>query len=273
MDWWQILEIASDCIAIALVLRLLSLRLHTVYRVFCLLLIVEVALSLIALWIYFAHPSGVNYGVVWLSFLPIGWILYLASAYTLLSALLTHLPGILRFSRRVLHVSFLIAALIGVATARPEFLAHEQTVGTTSLLSSMIAAGLVGERIFAMVAALVLIATLAFILWFPVQMPRNLAIFSVGFIVYFAVRTTLLVVYSFWPGLNLNILNAGLLSDGTVCLLFLLVFTNQAGEEAPARMGHSWNAAEQQRLIGQLEAMNAALLRAARRDTQPSKVM
>lgn len=265
MDWSRTAEIASDCVAIALVLRLLTLRLHRVYRIFCLFLILEVILSGVSLWIHVAHPKGVNYGVVWLSFTPIGWILYIAMVYTLLSALLTKLPGILKFSRRVLHLSFLAAVVIGLATARPEFLAHEQTVGHIDRLNRLLAAGFVGERIFSMVAALALIATLAFILWFPVQMPRNLAVFSVGFIIYFVAKASLLVVYSFWPGLNLSALNVATLFVIAACLLYFLIFINKSGEEAPARIGHSWNTAQQERLIGQLEAMNAALLRAARR--------
>lgn len=265
MEWSRTAEIASDCVAIALVLRLLTLQLHRVYSLFCLFLIFEVALSGVALWIHTADPAGVNYGVVWLSTAPVGWVLYIAMVYTLLTALLTKLPGILRFSRRVLHLSFLAALVIGIATARPEFLAHEKTVGHIDFLNRLLAAGFVGERIFSMVAALALIATLAFILWFPVQMPRNLAVFSVGFIIYFAARTVYLVVYSFWPGLNINLINIVQLSIATFCLLYFLIFINKAGEEAPARIGHSWNAAQQERLIGQLEAMNAALLRAARR--------
>lgn len=264
MDWPHIAEIASDAIAIVLVLRLLNLRLHRVYRVFCVFLIFEVATSGVVLWFHF-NPPQLDYRVAWLSFAPIGWILYLAMTYTLLNALLTKFPGILRFSRRVLHVSFIAAAVIGILTARSGFLAYEHNVGIFQPIDRLVAVGVVGERIFSMVAALALIATLAFILWFPVQMPRNLAVFSVGFVIYFAARTSLLVVYSFWSGLNNNVLNVAQLSVISVCLLYFLIFINKAGEEAPARLGHSWNSAEQQRLIGQLEAMNAALVRSARR--------
>lgn len=264
MDWPHLAEAVSDCIALVLALRLLALKLHTVYRVFCLFLIFEVAASGVALWIQLANPHAVDYRIVWLGFAPVGWILYVALIYTLLKALLEKFPGILNFSRKVLHFSFAAAAVIGVATAYPEFLAQERTVGPVQTLGRLVEAGMVGERIFSMVVALALIATLAFILWFPVRMPRNLAVFSVGFIVYFVAKTSLLLVYSFWPGLDLAVLNAATLLTISFCLLYFLIFINKAGEEIPARLGHAWNAAEQQRLIAQLEAMNAALLRAGR---------
>ncbi|HEX7360983.1 MAG TPA: hypothetical protein VF283_10875 [Bryobacteraceae bacterium] len=266
MDWSHIAEIASDALTLGLIFRLLSLRLQSAYRVFCVLLLFEVVTSGIALWLHFAHLVQVNYRIVWLSFAPVGWILYLATVYALLNALLKKFPGILRFSRTVLHISFLVAALIGVLTARPEFVAYERTVpGSTGSLNHLVAAGFVGERIFSMVAALAILVTLAFILWFPVQLPRNLTVFSLGLVVYFGARASLILAYSFFSSVNLNAVNMSVMFILTACLLYFLIFINKAGEEAPVRIGHSWNAAEQQRLIGQLEAMNAALLRSARR--------
>lgn len=265
MDWSHIAEIVSDVLTIALITRLLSLGLHSVYRVFSLLLLFEVVTSGIVLWFHFDPPKSLPYEALWLGFAPIGWILYLATAYALLAALLKKFPGILRFSRRILHVSFLVAALIGILTARPEFFAHERTLDTVRPLDRLLAAGLVGERIFSMVAALAILATLAFILWFPVRLPRNLTVFSVGLAVYFVTRASFLLAYSFLPQVSLALLNTTVLFILTACLLYFIVFINKAGEEAPVRIGHSWNAAEQQRLIGQLEAMNAALLRSARR--------
>lgn len=265
MDWPHTAEIVSDVLTVVLIVRLLGLRLHSVYRVFCILLLFEFVTSGVVLWFHFNPPQRLDYRVVWLCFTPIGWILYLATAYALLNALLKKFPGILRFSRRVLHVSFVLAALIGVLTARSEFVAYEHTVvSATGSLNHLVAAGLVGERIFSMVAALAILATLALILWFPVQLPRNLTVFSVGLAVYFAARASLLLAQSFFPSVNWDVFNTSALFILTACLVYFLIFINKAGEEAPVRIGHSWNAAEQQRLIGQLEAMNAALLRTAR---------
>jgi hypothetical protein len=51
----------------------------------------------------------------------------------------------------------------------------------------------------------------------------------------------------------------------TACLLVWLVYLDRRGEQRKIRPGHSWRRADQERLIGQLEAINAALVRSARR--------
>lgn len=90
--------------------------------------------------------------------------------------------------------------------------------------------------------------------------------FSIGLVIYFAARTGLLIVYSFWREANANLVNVGTFVVLSACLLYWLIFINRAGEEAPARIGHSWGTeVQQQRVMAQLEAMNATLLRAARR--------
>jgi hypothetical protein len=264
MDWPHIAEVVSDALAVAVVYHLLRLRLHRVYKLFCIFLAYELIPSALAFWIYFAHPRGVEYRVVWLLFEPLGLVLSLAMVYIVVSALLATLPGVRKFARGLLNVTFLAAVILGAVTARPEFLsvAHR---GLRDRIASLVVGATVADRVISSVALLILAAALLFILWFPVEMPRNLSVFSIGFLVYFGARTSLLIAYSFGAHVNFDLLNILVLLVFSACLLYWLIFINKAGEEAPARMGHSWNAVEQQRLIAQLEAMNATLLRAARR--------
>ncbi|SRR5579875_205741 len=264
MDWPQIAEAVSDGLEVAIIVRLLSLGLHRVYRVFCIFLVFEVLMSGLAFWIQLTHPAGWNYKVVWLIFDPISCVLYVALVYALLSALLAKFPGILNFSRKILHVSFIAAAIIGAFTARPEFVAYER-LRQVQALDRIVSASLVADRIFSMMALLVLAATLIFILWFPVQMPRNLAVFCVGLVVFFAARASMWIVYSFGPHIDIDLFNIVVDFVFSACAVYWLTYLNKDGEQVPTRIGHSWNAAEQQRLLAQLEAMNATLLRAARR--------
>jgi hypothetical protein len=264
MDWPHIAEAVSDVFELVLAIRLLRLGLHHLYRFFCIFLFFDVLTSGLALWIQLQQPRGWDYRVVWLTLTPLDWVLYIALVYVLLSALLAKFPGILSFSRKVLHFSFLTGAVIGLLTARPEFLSYER-MRHVQALDRILAAVAVADRVVSMTAFLALAATLIFILWFPVQMPRNLAVFCVGLVVFFAARTSMWIVYSFGPHINIDPFNTVVLFVLSACLLYWLIFINKAGEQVPTRIGHSWNAAEQQRLLAQLEAMNATLLRAARR--------
>ena len=122
------------------------------------------------------------------------------------------------------------------------------------------------ERVISTVALLVLVFILAFILWFPVQMPRNLAVFSVGFIVYFAAITGLLLAQSFWSHGISNGISDAIVMVPTACYAYWAIFITAEGERRSVRIGQEpRQRTDQQRLIGQLEAMNVTLLRAARR--------
>ncbi|MBV9612562.1 MAG: hypothetical protein JO091_08820 [Acidobacteriaceae bacterium] len=51
----------------------------------------------------------------------------------------------------------------------------------------------------------------------------------------------------------------------TASYVYWVLFITPQGETVPVRLGHRWDRKEQDRLIGQLEAMNASLLRAGAR--------
>jgi len=262
MNWSHIAQGSSDALTILLIARLLTLRLHSVYRVFCAFLLFQLAASFTAFLETVLHDPRLDYRITWMSLRPIGWVLSLWMVYGILKAILAHLPGILRFSRKLLNTVFVCSILVALLTARPEYSAGlarfpdriDQALGVVFVL----------ERVISMVALLVLVSILAFMLWFPVQMPRNLAIFSVGFVVYFAANTALFLILTFGSHHISRGISDVLMFVVCACCAYWSIFITAGGESRPVRVGHSWRTDEQERLIGQLEAMNTALLRARR---------
>jgi hypothetical protein len=256
-------QYVSDTLAIALIVRLLMLRLHSVYGVFCAFVIVDLLSSLAApILPRLYHPP--DYRIVWMVFRAASWVLYLWMVYALLDAMLKNLPGILKFSRKVLNVVFSVALILALFTARPEYSASTLS-GATDPVARAVGITLVMERVISSAALIILLAMLVFILWFPVQMPRNLAVFNIGFVVFFSTFTAVLLAHTYWQGTKLQAaINLEVLLLAS-CYAYWLLFITRAGELKPVRIGHSWGPAEQRRMIGQLEAMNDALLRAARR--------
>ena len=116
-----------------------------------------------------------------------------------------------------------------------------------------------------MAAVLVLLAIVGFVLWFPVEMPRNLVVFSIGFAVFFSLSATALFLQTYWQSASVRIVSDILTFALAACYTYWLLFINRAGETVPVRMGHSWQPGQQQRMIAELEAMNAALVRASHR--------
>jgi hypothetical protein len=257
----DIAQYISDGLALALVIRLLLLRLHSVYRVFCVFLLFDLFSSAV---FFFTTRLNLDYGLAWRVMRPIAWVLSLWMVYALLHAMLANFPGILRLSRKILNFAFIAALIIALLTARAEYYASALSASAISA-NRALSLVFVLERVISMAAVLVLLGMLAFILWFPVRMPRNLAVFSIGFVAFFTARVALLLAHTYWPNANREALsNATSLALAGCCAYWLLLI-NRAGEITSVRIGHSWGPVEQRRLIGQLEAMNDALLRAARR--------
>lgn len=268
MNWTLVAQAASDALLIVLVIRLLSLKLHSVYRFFAAFLAFDFVSSFGTILREAVHIPHFDYRIYWMCMRIVAWTFYLCIVYALLHAILLKLPGIYRTSKRVLNITFVLVVALSLLTIRLDVAVS----GSTGYLSRFVDP--IGkavritfdlERVISTVALLVLLLILAFVLWFPVQMPRNLAVFSTGLIVFFAVNTALLLSRGVYSKAAMVVASNFGMFVVAACYAYLALFITARGEEAPVRMGHGWAPEQQQRLIGQLEAMNAALLRTARR--------
>ena len=186
--------------------------------------------------------------------------------YSLAKAILAELPGILRFSKILLNIVFLAAIVTGFSSVKSEYWLtpaknfHER-------VDRLIYVFFLADKGISTAAVLILIAILAFILWFPVKMTRNLAIFSVGFVVFFASKTGLKLLTMYWlPDVSTRlILDICVSSVLVLCFIYWLVFIGPKGQTASVRIGHGWRLDEQKRLLEQLEALNGALMRSSHR--------
>jgi len=265
MNWNRIAQNISDVLCIILVVRLLSLRLHRVYKVFSVFLCLQLLGSLIAVIESHLVPGQYpDYRITWIA-LEMGlWVLSLWMVYALLRGVLAGLPGILNFSRKLLNGTFVAALGFAFWSARAEY-GVSKALSLPTPLGRVVGAVLVLDRAICTAALVALLAILCFILWFPVVMPKNLAVFSVGFAIYFSATAASLLTWSLSRNVNLHIVNNVVTLILSLCYVYWAIFITATGESVPVRMGHSWQLSEQQKLIGQLDAMNASLLRAARR--------
>jgi hypothetical protein len=275
MNWEYIVQCIDLALGILLIIRLFSTRLYRTYKLFCSFLITDLSVS--ALYILnqlFGLFSSHVYFVCWLILKPVIWLFTLLMVYSLLEKILVQLPGLLRLSRRILHLVFLIALVIGLVSARYEYSApgFAATAKAKKFIIQCWTTEMVLDRVVASTVLLCLIAITAFLRWFPVRIPRNLAAFSVGFAVYFTAMTVLLLTRSLWPNEALKIVtevlkvfNLLMGSVSGICFAFWIFLLSPAGEFIPSTMAIQRQPQEQERLIAQLELINDALLKAARR--------
>jgi hypothetical protein len=267
MNWSRTAQYVSDILALFLIIRLAAIRVRLpgLYRVFVAFLALQLLDSLTSLALYaFYRELHLDYRLFWMSLQAVAWVLSLWMVYALLSEILKSLPGILRFSRVLLNVIFALAVLLALLTVFPEYSAAGGAK-FPHLISRVLIAFFAMSRAIATAALLVLACILAFILWFPVQMHRNLAVFSVGLVIYFASKVGLLLARSYLSPQNSHLLSTAMAFVGAACFAYWFVSITVQGQAVNVRWGHSWRLEEQRRLITQLESMNTALLRSAAR--------
>jgi len=269
MTWWiSATQYATEALALVLIARLLLLREKSelVYAVFALFL----AFQLVSSFEYFFFSrwfSQIDYRDVWIISTIAGWFFSLALVYSLAKAVLAGLPGVFRFSKILLNVWFPFSIVLALLTVKWEYLVTGAARNADATFR-VLTVGHVVDRAISTAALLVLVAILAFILWFPVKMPRNLAVLSIGLVVYFGSKTglTLLLTYSA-PGIISRsiseVLSASVSMIGVFCFLYWIIFIDPKGQTSEVSLGQSWRSADQGKLIQQLESLNLALLRSS----------
>lgn len=255
MSLERALQYLNILAAIALVLRLSVAHLAHIYRSFFLLICYEAVSGLLGLaftesWMKF------DYRLYWLWLRPVELSLYLAVCYSIVRRLLTDHPGIYSVSRRITTACFVLALLTSVLSAQLEY-----SAGIHNLPVNI---ALIAERAVYTGALVVLLLSLSYLLWFPVGVTRNLAVLSSGLVIFFASDTTLVLARNLWSPQSLRLVSTVLGGISTACLVFWAVCISAIGERTTVRPGHSWKADDQQKVLAQLDALNAALIRNAR---------
>jgi len=275
MNWWiGALQYATEALALVLIVRLFSLRdrREGVYVVFALFLAFQLVSTTEYLVLSRWFVDRLDYRLVWIVSTVAGWLFSLSLVYSLARAVLAGFPGVFRFSRILLNSVFPLAIIGALSTVRGEY-SITRLWRHSDPVDRLVMVGSVLDRAISMASLVILVAILAFILWFPVKMPRNLAIISVGLVVYFTSKTGLELVRSYTVSGTVSrssqdfreVLSIGASVIVICCFLYWIVFIDPKGQTSQVRIGHSWRASEQGKLMQQLEALNLALLRSSQR--------
>ncbi len=279
---------------LALSARVVALRLRGVSRLLLLVLGVELvflgltaAMKVEGSWaryhldyrILFAVEAGLELAIT------------TCIVFALVRSLMSNYPGILSLSNKVLSAIVLGGLLVGGGFVDMQMRLDNRPHGPTSAFVPQAAADRkelqaahvppisperanqlkrsvslteIFDQAVSTVLLLTLLAMLGFLLWFPLDVPRNLVLFSAGYLIFFAVKSLSLFMRYFSPDWVPTI-SVSILVVSAGCCFYWLVFLSAMGETAKVRIGHSWKPQEQERLLGQLGALNATLLRSARR--------
>ena len=103
-----------------------------------------------------------------------------------------------------------------------------------------------------------------FLLWFPVRIRRNIAVYLLGFFVFYAFQSLAFLLNNLLAQQHSQAISTAALAIALLCTMIWFVGLRE--EEAREAMvaGHSWNPAEAARLSIQLDQINKSLNRFVR---------
>ncbi len=251
----RLLWVFSTAVSVALAVRLWQQRLYRTYPSFFTYLAVDLTQA-VALYPLVRFRNA--YAYTFLGLEAVKCFLWVLITLELARVVLRSYPGIATLGRWVVHAAVGVALAASTLTLALDL--SREPAGSHILYYFR-----VFERGIACSVLLFLLLIAAFVLWFPLRLPRNIVVYFGGFCVYFLTKAFLLLAVNLLGPQTVRAASTTALGVATMCELLWLGALSRAGEETTAIVGHRWRPEEEERLIRQLDTINSSLLRSVRR--------
>jgi hypothetical protein len=244
---WQVALQTCNLLAFVLLLvRIVSIRLTGSYPALVVWTCANIAMSALAL----AMPmSKVFYYWFYIVAASAALILYLLAVLELYSKVLTHLAGFASAVRLAIPAIVTISVLIS-ASLLPFEGTPVRYIDWFYRIDHVVIVSLI---------VFVLIIT-GFLAWFPIRVPRNSVVYSVGYAAYLVPAGAVLFLANSGHRAPRMISTVGMIMS-SLSLFFWAVALNAEGEKATVSPGHVLHPQDEDQLIRKLEAINRTLLR------------
>ena len=252
--WTVVFHWLNAGLLAAVAVRLHRLELRGKYPVFFWYLVFCTARSAALLGF---NVASAMYFWIWLVTEPVNWVLDVLLLRELFFLVLGHHPGIGRLSRWLFHT----ALIAGIGISGLTLLAKGPELPGHSI---WLLAVLLVTRCVAITVLVFLFALVAFLNWYPVNLTHNVVRHTIVFAVYFLCLSMGYLVRVATGNELIGPVNAVLLAFLTACAGVWLTMT-QAGEQRQIMLRSKWSRADERVMLRQLDALNAQLLRASRK--------
>ena len=244
---WQNALFAGNLLAfVALLVRVVSLRLTRSYPALIVWLVFNVAAS-IPPWILAMDMRFYRWFFVCAESSEV--LLFCWMVLELYAGVLRGLPGLATVARRIIQIVLPVTVVASLSLLAGD--ANPRGPVMTVYVAS---------RVLITALVLFVLAITAFMSWFPIRVPRNTLVYLIGF-----------AVYLLPSGASLFLRNSGHAATWlggvvgmiacTVCLLFWAAGLSRTGETTLIAPGRVFHPADEARLLTQLESINRTLLR------------
>jgi hypothetical protein len=241
-------------VTFVLLVRLIVTKLFLTYRNLFLFLVVNAVQALLLAVL----QSNLNrYAQVYMSGQLLKMVISVFMVIELYFVALASHPALARFGKKLVAYAL---GLAGVIAACGVVLDSAVLPGQSQILHRFFTA----ERTIDFAVLLFLLLISGFMLWFPIRMKWNIALYLGGFMVFFIAQSFGLLMVNLLPRALFGVMSNIMLCVSLGCLLTWLFALRQDDRNTVAFVGHRWDPAAIGRLTGQLDQINAALLRFGR---------
>lgn len=245
------------CGQIVLLFRLWQANLLGRYRYFC----AFIALDILQSSVLFFIPRDSNaYAISFVVFASIQCVMAVFVVLELYGLVLRGFKGIGSLGRWVTSGGMAVSFIVAMVSLYPD-LANPSADSSALLYLASFQRGVYSALLF-----FLLLITL-FLIWFPVPLSRNTVSHTIVFAVYFSAYSVLLLIRNV-AGADagtIHLLSALYEVTYALCVLAWSLLLTEEGERQTIVFGHRWSLCDSNRLIDQLDTLNATLLRTARK--------
>ena len=239
---------------LALLYRLIQCRLHRIYQSLFLYWLAQTIGGLVLLfagsgtWLYLYVYWGAQTVNIFMSLYVVQDLFHIA---------LAEHAAIAAFGRRMVLVAMALAAMVALAGITLDATIQRGQYAAIQRFWTF-------ERSLNFVILIFLLLISILLLWFPIKVRRNIAVYICGFLLFAAARSVGLLLANLLPQAFTVLVSTILLTLTLVCLLIWIIGIRPEGERESATPGYRRDPETMQRLSRQLDAINATLARFVR---------
>ncbi|HYL36927.1 MAG TPA: hypothetical protein VEV17_13515 [Bryobacteraceae bacterium] len=247
----QVFLLVQTLSLLGLAIRMWQSGLYRVYSYFFAYLL----LALLQAGVLASVPFGSRqYVYAWMGtegLITCTYVLVVLETYSLI---LRDLSGIATAARRYIRIMVLAAVLISLL-----MIVLDRNPAT------IYGFFLTCYRIVLSALLIIVLASLVFLVYYPIPLTRNVVFYSIGYSVYLLARAPALLIANYSHFEWFRQLDAVFTGVPTACLLFWFFTLNRNGEAKTVVVGHHWKPEDEKRILSHLQAINDSLFRSARK--------
>ncbi len=210
-----------------------------------------------SIWPLFLSGSSHAYYWLWICTEPVNWAFYLLVVWELCGLVLEKYPGLVTLGRWVMYSAVAIAVIVSFLSVIPGIRSGGPQWQTTRYM-------LVADRGITFSLVIFLLLMMLVLKTYPVRLSRNVVLHAVLFTVFFISNTVGALFQSLFGTALYTAIDSVLLGVSAACVLAWLFFLTPAGEEVQENATQLAPEYEQ-RILHQLNALNATVLKVAGR--------